>query len=96
MNGIPLATRELHIFTGLHGHARVSLQISDRGCGIAPEQLERVFEPFETTKPNGLGMGLAVCRNIISAHRGDLWAAANADGGTSVFFTLPASVRQIA
>ena len=67
--------------------------MTDRGQGIPPESLERVFEPFFTTKAHGLGLGLAVCRQIMAAHSGRLWAANNAGGGTTFSLTLPASSR---
>jgi PAS domain S-box-containing protein len=63
--------------------------VRDFGPGIAQENLERVFEPFFTTKNTGLGMGLAVCRSIIKAHRGHLWAENNPAGGAAFFFELP-------
>jgi two-component system sensor kinase FixL len=51
--------------------------------------MERIFEPFFTTKSQGIGLGLAICRTIINAHNGQLWATNNADSGTSFHFTLP-------
>jgi signal transduction histidine kinase len=72
----------------LPGHgARVT--VADRGCGIPEGNLARIFEPFFTTGPEGMGLGLAVCRTIITAHRGRLWAENNPDRGASVRFTLP-------
>jgi signal transduction histidine kinase len=65
--------------------------VRDFGRGMAPDHLERVFEPFYTTKPNGTGMGLAICRSIISAHGGRLWAEANEPRGAAFQFTLPSS-----
>jgi len=57
----------------------VTVSIADRGTGIPPEDLERIFEPFVTPKPQSLG--LAVCRSIVKAHNGRLWAANDPDGG---------------
>jgi len=68
----------------------VSVEVRDSGPGFAPETLERVFEAFYTTKPDGLGMGLSICRSIIEAHGGRLWASANLPRGASFQFALPA------
>ena len=69
----------------------VRVSVADRGTGIPLEDLERIFEPFVTTKPQGLGLGLAVCRSIVKAHNGRLWATNNPDGGASVHIELPAN-----
>ena len=61
--------------------------IRDRGAGIASEDLERIFQPFVTTKVQGLGMGLAICRSIIEAHGGRLWAETTPNGGATFTFT---------
>jgi len=68
----------------------VSVEVRDSGPGFAPETLEHVFEAFYTTKPGGLGMGLSICRSIIEAHNGRLWASANLPRGASFQFALPA------
>src|SRR6267142_439701 len=67
----------------------VSVEVRDSGPGFAPAALERGFEPFYTTKPGGLGMGLSICRSIIEAHGGRLWASANLPRGASFQFALP-------
>ncbi|MFM0340738.1 ATP-binding protein [Paraburkholderia fungorum] len=59
------------------------------GPGFAPQSAERVFAPFYTTRPTGLGMGLSICRSIIDAHGGQLWASANLPRGAAVRFTVP-------
>jgi signal transduction histidine kinase len=64
--------------------------LHDSGPGIDAEQLERVFNSFYTTKPSGTGMGLSICRSIIDAHGGRLWAEANEPRGAVFQFTLPA------
>ena len=69
----------------------IELSVSDRGVGIGAERLENIFEPFVTTKESGLGLGLAICRSIVSAHGGKLWAVNNADqGATFVLMLNPA------
>jgi len=62
--------------------------VQDSGPGLSPENLERLFDPFYTTKPGGMGMGLSICRSIIEAHEGRLWASANEPRGAVFQFTL--------
>jgi signal transduction histidine kinase len=81
--------RQLRLRTARTTDAFVSIIVSDRGKGILPEHLERIFEPFFTTKEQGLGLGLAVCRTIVAAHHGRLWASSNGDGGASFHLSLP-------
>jgi C4-dicarboxylate-specific signal transduction histidine kinase len=64
--------------------------VSDQGPGL-PADADRIFEPFVTTKPDGIGLGLAVCRSIVAAHGGKLWAANNPERGATFHFTIPAS-----
>ena len=68
----------------------VSVEVRDSGPGFAPAALERVFEAFYTTKPGGLGLGLSICRSIIEAHNGQLWASPNVPRGAMFRFTAPA------
>jgi PAS domain S-box-containing protein len=72
------------------GSNRVLVQVADAGPGIESQALEHIFDPYYTTKPEGLGMGLAICRSIIDAHNGRLWASANQPHGAVFQFTLPA------
>ena len=72
----------------------VHVSVTDRGAGIAPGMLERIFEPFYSTKDNGLGMGLAICRAIIKAHGGLLWAENNPGRGATFHFTLRLGERK--
>ena len=87
--GRPDNHRDITIQLGLHGPDAVRVQVADRGAGIAEGDLERVFESFYTTKPGGLGIGLAICRKLIEAHGGTLWATHNSGGGAVFQFTLP-------
>jgi signal transduction histidine kinase len=68
----------------------VLVTVRDSGPGFGPHSAEQVFAPFYTTKSTGLGMGLSICRSIIDAHGGRLWASANLPRGTVVQFTVPA------
>ena len=67
------------------------LRCKNSGPGIDPTNLERMFDAFYTTKPDGLGMGLSICRSIIEAHGGKLWATGADPQGTILQFTLPAA-----
>jgi PAS domain S-box-containing protein len=71
------------------GDGMLEIAVSDSGRSISPDRLESVFEPFHSTKPEGLGLGLSICRTIIQWHGGRIWAARNAERGTTVTFTLP-------
>ncbi|MEP7239485.1 MAG: ATP-binding protein, partial [Devosia sp.] len=67
----------------------ISVEVADTGPGIDPLQFEQVFDPFYTTRSDGMGMGLAICRNCIDAHGGNIWATRSAEGGAVIHFTLP-------
>jgi PAS domain S-box-containing protein len=86
----PSAERRLTMSTALDGDGLLLASIADRGGGIPPDAADRLFEPFFTTKPHGLGLGLSICRSIIAAHGGRLWADNNADGGATFTLALPA------
>jgi PAS domain S-box-containing protein len=90
MGSVEGQPRDLLICTEQH-HAGVLVAVRDSGPGIDPTLLERVFEAFYTTKSRGVGMGLSICRSIIDAHGGRLWAEANEPRGTIFQFTLPAA-----
>ena len=80
--------RELKVTARLDG-STVEVAVADRGCGLTDEQLERLFVPFFTTKAEGMGMGLNICRSIVEYHDGRLWLQANPGGGSVFRFTLP-------
>jgi two-component system, LuxR family, sensor kinase FixL len=84
--------RVLSVATSQTAEGLVQVSVSDTGCGIAPEQLERIFEPFYTTKESGLGMGLPICRRIASAHGGTLAAQSRPGEGAVFRLALPAVV----
>jgi PAS domain S-box-containing protein len=85
--------RRLLIRTGIkNGSSAVIISVTDRGAGIPEEKPEQIFEPFFTTKEKGMGLGLSVCRTIVAAHRGTLWATNNTDRGATFHFSLPIGV----
>jgi signal transduction histidine kinase len=93
MSAVDEGARELLIGTEHTRSNGVLVVVRDSGPGINPEHIERVFEAFYTTKSSGVGMGLSICRSIIEAHGGRLWADANEPRGATFRFTLPTSER---
>src|SRR5215469_6904771 len=89
MSGMSEGPRELLISTTKTDSEGVLVAVRDSGPGLAPECVDGLFESFYTTKPGGLGMGLSICRSIIEAHHGRLWATANTPRGAVFQFTLP-------
>lgn len=82
--------RRIEVLAALNdGHREVLISVLDSGTGIEPEYLELMFEPFFSTKEDGLGLGLSICRAIIVAHKGRLWAANRPDRGAALHFTVP-------
>ena len=90
MLGVDSEMRKLVISTEPNPPESLLVTVGDSGPGIAPEDRDRVFESFYTTKASGLGIGLPICRSIIDAHGGRLWADAHRPGGAAFRFTLPA------
>jgi signal transduction histidine kinase len=90
MSGVEDGKRELHISTARIEPEGVRVAVRDTGHGLRPESLPRLFEPFYTTKPEGMGMGLSICRSIIEAHGGRLWATGCEPRGALFQFTIPA------
>ena len=91
MSTVVEGARELSISTEQCKTGGIRVAVCDSGPGIDPQHLQRVFEPFYTTKASGVGMGLSICRSIIEGHGGRLWAEANEPRGTIFQFTLPAA-----
>jgi len=89
MSGIGEQARELAIITRNTDSDQVQVTVQDSGKGLDPDTITKIFDPFYTTKPSGMGMGLSISRSILQAHGGQLWAAANDGPGTSFHFTLP-------
>jgi len=73
----------------VNGSSAVIVSVTDCGGSIPEQEMEQIFEPFFTTKAKGMGLGLSVCRTIVAAHRGKLWATNNPDRGATLHFTLP-------
>jgi PAS domain S-box-containing protein len=89
MGSIEVGARQLLISTERNRTDGILVAVRDSGPGIEPDHLERVFQAFYTTKSDGMGMGLSICRSIIEAHGGRLWADANEPRGAVFQFTLP-------
>ena len=89
MSAVEKGARKLSISTEQSQSGGVLVAIRDSGPGIDAEKIEQVFQPFYTTKASGMGMGLSICRSIIAAHGGRLWAEANQPVGAQFQFTLP-------
>jgi signal transduction histidine kinase len=92
----PAAPRRIEVTLARIEPEWVSVQVADHGPGIAEGELEQVFEAFHSTKPLGLGVGLAICRRLIEAHGGTLRAAQNPAGGALFEFTLPVAPAESA
>ena len=88
MSGVEDGNRELLISTVSEPEG-ACVAVRDTGHGLRPESLPRLFEPFYTTKPDGMGMGLSICRSIIEAHGGRLWATGCEPRGALFQFTIP-------
>jgi two-component system sensor kinase FixL len=85
---LPVESRRITIQASVCDEV-VQVAVSDRGVGLPPGNETEIFEPFVSTKPEGLGMGLSIARTIVEAHGGRLWAQANPEGGATFQFTLP-------
>ena len=89
MTGIEDRPRTLRVQTETQGSDSIKLLVRDTGVGLDPRGIERLFEPFHTTKAHGLGIGLAISRSIIESHGGQLWAVANDGPGATFGFSIP-------
>jgi signal transduction histidine kinase len=96
MAAVMVRPRELVIRSSEQDDGKVVVAVQDSGVGIAPENMDHLFDAFFTTKPKGLGMGLSICRSIIEAHDGRLWATPNAGPGATFQFALSSSRERVA
>jgi two-component system sensor kinase FixL len=86
--------RELSVSTSMDGNEHVRVSVADTGPGLAPEIAGALFQPFVTTKGQGLGIGLSICRSIVESHGGRLWTEPKEGGGTVFHFRLPAAPEE--
>jgi C4-dicarboxylate-specific signal transduction histidine kinase len=89
MQSVTDRPRELVVRSGQDEPGQALISVADCGVGIAAENVDRLFNPFFTTKSSGMGMGLSICRSIVEGHGGRLWATANIPHGATFQFTLP-------
>ena len=94
MRGVTERARELTISSTLAEPSGVLIAVKDTGMGLDPAAAQRMFQPFFTTKPDGLGMGLSICRSIIEARGGHLSVSTRALHGAEVRFTVPLWAEQ--
>jgi PAS domain S-box-containing protein len=92
MSALTLRPRVLRVSTQTDEHGTVIIAVTDTGTGLDPAKVDCIYDPFFTTKPEGMGMGLSICRSIVEAHGGRLWASPNLPYGSVFRFTLPVMV----
>jgi C4-dicarboxylate-specific signal transduction histidine kinase len=92
MSGVNQRSRELRIGTSADASGAVRITVQDSGPGLNPVSFDRLFDPFYTTKADGMGMGLSICRSIVEAHEGRIWASPTAGPGSTFEFVLPGAV----
>lgn len=87
----PVGNREITVGAKRSGLGMIEIMVANRGAGLSSDKLDKIFQPFYTTKTNGLGMGLSISRSIVEAHGGRIWAENNRNGGATFYFTVPVS-----
>ena len=90
MREIAPESRKLSIAVSLQDSGEVLFAVADRGAGLGGASMAEILSPFFTTKTDGLGLGLAICRTVTEAHGGRLWAAGNPGGGAVFYLSIPA------
>jgi signal transduction histidine kinase len=96
LSGVSAGLRVLWVSSEKVAATEVVVAVRDSGPGLEPQHLERLFEAFYTTKPQGLGLGLTISRRIIEAHGGRLWATTNEGRGATFQFTVPIGSERVA
>jgi signal transduction histidine kinase len=96
MSAIMDRPRVLRVSSRIDGPDSVLIVIRDTGTGLDPGKVDRIFDAFFTTKLEGMGMGLSICRSIVEAHGGRLWASPNQPYGSIFHFTMPVMTKGIA
>jgi len=91
MSGVSDRSRELLISTEREASGGLLVTVQDSGPGLSPESFDRLFDAFYTTKASGMGLGLSICRSIVEAHGGQIWASRDVGRGATVQFTIPLS-----
>jgi two-component system sensor kinase FixL len=85
----PENERSVAVEADRDGASMLKIAVHDSGIGLTGDEIAKIFQPFYSTKRDGLGMGLSICRSIVEAHGGRLWAENNFDRGATFYFTLP-------
>jgi signal transduction histidine kinase len=91
MSAVPRQPRLLVVRSRIDEAGDLLIAVEDSGPGLSPETMDRIFEPFFTTKSDGMGMGLSICRTIVDAHGGRLWASSRSRRGSVFQFTVPSA-----
>jgi two-component system sensor kinase FixL len=89
MMNVDIPRRQMCIVTSVDKLGNIIIAVQDSGTGLDKSVIDHVFEPYYTTKKEGLGMGLSISKSIITAHGGRIWTANNPEGGATFYFTLP-------
>ncbi len=91
MDAVGREMRSFVIRSTQDGAGAIAVTVKDVGCGLDPGSIDHIFDAFFTSKAGGMGMGLAICKSIVEAHGGRIWAIPNKDRGTTFCITLPAN-----